>query len=336
MPDINDCPEEETQAISAAEAVPATAASVLGIADLEKVSGVPRTTIHAYVRLGLLPRPQKTATNRSLYTAEHLDILGEIAKCKSAGLSLKQIRLALEDRVRRANESAVNLAAEESKRLHDRILAVAAQEIASRGYRNTHVLALANKLGITTRVFYGHFPSKHRLLVECFTTIVRWNDKYVASKQALTDDPAERALWSLFANFRLQNLGAATMAEIRLEGTRPGGEVRKPIAAAWAAIARQIENALTDTSGEERQDTSVPAELIAYSLLGAYEETLLRASWDKKYSRADLLRAHLWLFLAIQAARTGRVDVDSEMSRYEELIRYFSSHMPPMPAPLET
>ena len=60
-------------------------------------------------------------------------------------------------------------------------------------------------------------------------------------------------------------------------------------------------------------------------MLGAYDNTQLRASWDDKYDGADLLRTHLWLYLAVRAALDGRVDIDSEVKRYEELIQEAAS-----------
>jgi hypothetical protein len=65
---------------------------VLTIRDLEESSGVPRTTIHYYLSIGLLPRPQKTSSSRSLYTRDHLDILREIVELKQAGLALEEIQ----------------------------------------------------------------------------------------------------------------------------------------------------------------------------------------------------------------------------------------------------
>ena len=67
---------------------------VLSIGDLERVSGVPRTTIHYYLRLGLLPRPQKTAASRSLYTDEHVEILREIAELKLKDLNATTVEAA--------------------------------------------------------------------------------------------------------------------------------------------------------------------------------------------------------------------------------------------------
>ena len=81
---------------------------VLNIGELEEVSGVPRTTIHYYLRLGLLPRPQKTAASRSLYTEEHVEILREIGELKQSGLSITEIEDKLQHRIDQANEVTVD------------------------------------------------------------------------------------------------------------------------------------------------------------------------------------------------------------------------------------
>jgi DNA-binding transcriptional MerR regulator len=298
--------------------------SVLSIGDLENASGVPRTTIYAYLRLGLLPQPQKTATNRSLYTQEHVELLEEIAVLKKAGLSLEQIGAALEDKVDKANESAVDLVAQESERIHNRILAAAVEDFATKGYRNTRVFELTRRLGITTKVFYSHFPSKHRLLIECYTAMAQWSQEWAAAKQALTSDPGERLLWSLASNSLIHDLYPSIFSEVLVEGTNPEGELIGSVEAVWASIVRGIADAFHDLAPQSRS-SSVPAELIDYSLFGAYERTLLRAAQDNIYSREDLLRTHLWLFLAVRAARAGKVDVDAELTRYEELISRLAS-----------
>lgn len=135
---------------------------VYSIRDLERVSGVARTTIHYYLRQGLLPRPQKTAASRSLYTDEHVKILEQIAELKRSGRSLVEIESMLQPRVDHANEATVDLAAHEYERMHDRILALAAAKFATQGFKNTHVTTIMRELGITATLFYDHFAGKRR------------------------------------------------------------------------------------------------------------------------------------------------------------------------------
>ena len=47
---------------------------------------------------------------------------------------------------------------------------------------------------------------------------------------------------------------------------------------------------------------------------------MFRQQADKKYSRKDAFLTHLWLFLAVQAAWSGEVDIDSRVKQYEGLV----------------
>jgi DNA-binding transcriptional MerR regulator len=306
---------------------------VLSIGDLERASGVPRTTIHYYLRQGLLPRPQKTAASRSLYTEEHAKILREIAELKQAGMSIAEIESELQHRVDQANEVTVDLAAQEYERMHSRILALATREFSSKGYKNTHVTSIMRRLGITATVFYSHFASKRKLLAECVSVLMRWSLAYADEKTASVDDPAERLLWEVFAHSRVFELGTAAFAVIRVEGTQDDAELRKSIEDGLAGTVARIEKELPAASPGAKRP--IREELIALSLFGAWEQTVFNASSRTKYSRKDLLRTHLWLFLAAQAALNGEIDIDSRLAKYEKLISKFATQMPPLPPILE-
>lgn len=69
--------------------------------ELERRSGLPRTTIHLYLREGLLQPPDKTAANTGLYGREHVERLRMIQRLRSpefGELSIARIRRVL-DRV---------------------------------------------------------------------------------------------------------------------------------------------------------------------------------------------------------------------------------------------
>lgn len=308
---------------------------VYTIRDLERVSGVTRTTIHFYLRQGLLPRPQKTAASRSLYTDEHVKVLEEIAELKRQGLSLLEIERELQPSLDRTNEAEVDLAAQEHERMHNEILAVAAREFATKGYKNTHVTTIMRRLGITATVFYGHFSSKRRLLAECVTTLMNWSIEYVDRKQAGVEDPAERLLWNIFGHSRVFELGSAALAVIRVEGTDDDAGLHKSIEQGLEATVAHILADLDQEQHEHPNPSAFPGELIALNLFGAYEYLAFRSRYDKRYTRKELLAAHLWLFLAAQAARNGEIDIDARLARYTDLINELSSRMPPLPPQLE-
>ena len=307
---------------------------VLSIQDLERVSGVPRTTIHYYLREGLLPRPHKTAASRSLYTEEHVKILEEIAQLKKAGLSIAEIGNELQNQIDQANEVAVDLAAQEYERMHNRILALATHEFTGRGYKNTHVTSIMRRLGITATLFYSHFASKRQLLAECVSSLMEWSLSYADEQTASIEDPAERLLWEVYSHSRVFALGTAAFAVIRVEGTRDDAELRKSIDDGLAGTVARIMNELPEPASPAGAG-AVQEELIALSLFGAWEQTVFNVSSRTKYSRRDLMRAHLWLFLAAQAALRGEIDIGSRLAKYEELITELATKVPPLPPMLE-
>ncbi|MCL5735754.1 MAG: MerR family transcriptional regulator [Actinobacteria bacterium] len=308
---------------------------VFTIGELEKLSGVSRSTIHFYLSIGLLPRPQKLSTSRSLYTLDHLQILKSVCELKESGLSLTEIEKQLEHKVDAANESSVDLAAQEYQRMHERILSVAAQELTEKGYKDTHITTIVRKLGITTAVFYSHFSSKRRLLAECSSVLIESGLEYVDSKEATTKDPAERLLWLCFSHLHVFRLGATALALTRVEEFSDEGELHRMIQDAFKGILEHIERDVSGGVSEGGKHPAVSDELIAQSLFAAYEQTMFRMLADTRYRLEDVLLTHLWIFLAIRAARSGEIDIDSRLSKYTGLIQQMSSQLPPLPPLLE-
>ncbi len=75
----------------------------------------------------------------------------------------------------------------------------------------------------------------------------------------------------------------------------------------------------------------VSNELLAYGLLGALSFQSMRVSWRRGLDNTDLLRAHLFIHLAILAAVKGEVDIDGRLAEYEDLIREVGADMPDGP-----
>ena len=81
--------------------------------ELASRSGLSKTKIHHYLREGLLPQPQKSARNASLYGDEHVDRLSLIAELRDSStgeLSIPEIRSVLSyTEAGMSRESAVRL-----------------------------------------------------------------------------------------------------------------------------------------------------------------------------------------------------------------------------------
>ena len=117
-------------------------------------TGLSRSTIHFYLREGLLPQPQKTSINRSLYTEDHVGLLDKITELKKKGMSLTEIKAALREELANLGDDGVDLAELESDRVRRRIIRVATEEFMTKGYRQTLVASVIRKAGVTSQVFY--------------------------------------------------------------------------------------------------------------------------------------------------------------------------------------
>ncbi|MBN1631181.1 MAG: TetR family transcriptional regulator [Thermoleophilia bacterium] len=282
---------------------------------------MPRSTIHFYIREGLLPQPSKTAVSRSLYSEHHVELIKRIGELKRSGCSLAEIKEGLADSLNEANQNGVDLAAQETERAHKAIISAATQEFITKGYKQTHVSTIIKKAGVTPHVFYTHFTSKRRLLLECFGAFIKWNVAERAPDLAHISDFGERLLHNLVGDLRVRALGVDVLALILSEGTHKESDLRRPMMEAFETIVGPMITDLAAMRPPGSGAPAVPDELLVFSLLGAQDSCHMRASWDDKYGRADLLRTHLWLYLAIEAVMSGEVDISGRLARYEDLIQ---------------
>jgi DNA-binding transcriptional MerR regulator len=294
---------------------------------------VPRTTIYFYVRQGLLPEPQRTATGRSLFGEQHVTFLWKIAELKRRGYSLPDIKKALETELEQARADDVDLAEVETGRIRAEIIEVASQEFEANGYRGTHVMTIIQKMGINPHIFYRHFPSKFDLLLESFKASAPL--PLDGAPQDIVDDSeiGENVVRGLSSDSRWTHLSGALTEAIRAESPLPP-ETARHVAQVWDAI---IINVLRDFERARKPGVPPPPvseELLAYSMFGAYRSTTMRASWDDTFSAEDLMRAQLFLFFALVAAVSGDVDLRPHMEKYGPSLSEAAAKVPGIPPAL--
>jgi len=295
-------------------------AAALTTSALEKRTGVPRTTIYFYVRQGLLPDPQRTATGRALFSEAHVDILWKIGELKRRGYSLPDIKEALTKELEAARHGEPDLARLENERMRSAIIEAASEEFEEHGYKGTHVMAIIQKMGINPHIFYRYFPSKLDLLLECFRAAAPL--PLEGTPRDVVDDSeiGENVVRGLSSDSRWVHLSSALTEAVRAEGTLPSDTAHR-LAQVWDEI---IINVLRDFERVRKPDAPplpVSEELLAYSMFGAYRSTTMRASWDDKFTAEDLMRAQLFVFFALIAAVSGEVDLTPRIERYADRLR---------------
>ncbi len=139
----------------------------LRISDLEKISGIGRSTIHYYLREGLLSPPRKTGKTMAYYDKGHARELEEIRELQAGGYPISYIREIMSGGRREAEGgSATEGEASRSDR-RQQIMDRAVEIFARKGYHQTNVTEIARAVGVGHSTFYIYFPSKMALFTEC-------------------------------------------------------------------------------------------------------------------------------------------------------------------------
>ncbi len=260
------------------------------IHELEKRAGVPKTTIHFYVRHGLLHPPLKTGRTMAYYDESHLKKLQSIQKIKVEGrvplwflkesLEKKdgQSRASLASSVR---EIAATTKAKDRKR--QEIANAAIRIFSEKGYQKVKIRDITASLGISTGTFYIYFKDKRALFVDVVDTMIRTilGDATEALKQA--EDIMTRMIIRgrvFYDNYSKYNeILNQLRAEMAGEDQWPHEKIKKAYHALTQPVIRDIQKGIE--AGIFRE---VDPDLTAYTLTGIIEIMCLRTMISEKYN----------------------------------------------------
>ncbi len=301
---------------------------VMTISQLERESGTSRSTIYYYISERLLPPAQKASATRAIYDERHLELLGEINGLKATGLSLREIEDRLAGRIEAAVENGVDLVAEQNEVTKNAILEAAAGRFAEHGYDGTRINDICRDVGVTGQLLYSLFPSKKHLFIACYQDYYQWMNVQVAGPIEQTGDSAARLAWRSWAGYGIQGFSPDMRAMAYLEASRPESELRP--------FVRQIHEKILAGMAEEMAREHVPGpndglfdeELVAYAFLGALEIMQMRASWGDEYTKNDLLRTLLAMYMAVRAAYQNRVDLSKDWEAVAGLVDRLAASSP--------
>ena len=159
------------------------------ISEVEKLSGLPRRTIHFYIQSGLLHPPLKTGKTMAYYDNQHLQKLRLIQKEKSDGSSLFAIKQELAGnvgigKIQGGGGISFRIKLGDAKKITKRktgprkklahrqnIIQHACLLFRQKGYHQTKVSDITNALNIGKGTFYFYFTDKRELLLECVPMI---------------------------------------------------------------------------------------------------------------------------------------------------------------------
>lgn len=178
------------------------------ISELEKISGIARSTIHHYINYGLLHRPHKTGHTMAYYDNSHVKRLEAIQKIKIEYLkTAKTSRIPLDVIKHKLSESysllkpgdssvkaATDKSSKKRQKKKEEIIEATIKLYSNRGYYLTNIRDIAKAVGISSPTFYRYFKDKRELFVETIEYVVINFKNETRESLKNEKDPAKRSV----------------------------------------------------------------------------------------------------------------------------------------------
>jgi len=264
------------------------------IKELEEKAGIPRTTIHFYLRHGLLHPPQKTGRTMAYYDETHLQRLKQIENLKKGSrmpLSFLKEKIGKSETEPQAiaheydvRKTVSTTREKEKKRLE--IIKKAIEVFTRKGYHRTKIVDITNSLNISTGTFYIYFKNKRELFIEVIDDVFRNIVGQAAVAIKGENDFTKRLEIRgkvFYENYtRYNEILNQLRAEMAGDDQWPEEKIKKMYHGLTKPVIREIEAAI-----QEGIINKIDPDLLAYALTGLIEIMSLRLSLDRKYTLQD-------------------------------------------------
>ncbi|MEW6188265.1 MAG: TetR family transcriptional regulator [Thermodesulfobacteriota bacterium] len=267
------------------------------IGELEKKSGVRRSTIHHYIWYGLLAQPLRTGKTMAYYDQSHLRRLENIQKIKLDYLkSAKTSRVPLDLIKHKLSESyslskgkkqrgdpSQEKTVERVKKKKEEIIEATLKLYADRGYYLTNIRDISKAVGMSTPTFYHYFQDKRELFVEVIEYVIRnLGEEFNATVEQEKD--IRRRTAAMFNVFYKHYTKIGEIINQLRAGVAIGDEwARERLAKLYGEMTKNIarEVSLGIKNGLIRE---VDPELHGFFNILLNEIAIHRASLDNKYT----------------------------------------------------
>ncbi len=270
------------------------------IGELSSLSGVPRHTIHYYLKRGVLHQPERTAKTRAYYDRSHLERLHFIEESRRKhNHSLSNIKNAMKGDVypgapqTQHDEMRESRKGEESRGTErvakkQRMLEAAVELFSRKGYHHTSIKDIAEYLGISTGTFYIYFESKKDIFVQAVAKAVgqtraevdhvidREEDFYVRNRLRI------EALREHYPSF------SEIFTQLRAEAVAGDGLASKKVEQIFHEFADPLVREFRQAMDQGLLRRTDP-DLLASCMIGMVDMLLYRETLDGEYGFDDIV-----------------------------------------------
>lgn len=267
------------------------------IGELEKKSGIRRSTIHHYIWYGLLHQPFRTGQTMAYYDQSHWRRLETIQRIKLDFLkSAKTSRVPLDFIKHKltegytlskskspARKETKERTQEKVRKKKDEIIEATLKLYADRGYYLTNIREIAREVGISAPTFYHYFQDKRELFVEAIEYVIKTYRQESRDALQKEKDPAKRSI----IMFRIFQKHYSKIGEV-LNQLRAGVAIGDQ----WARDRlSRVYKEMTENVARQVQEgmkhgliRNVDPELLGFFNVLLDEMAMHRASLDNKYT----------------------------------------------------
>ena len=273
------------------------------ITELEKKSGLPRSTIHFYIRYGLLHEPTKKSQTVANYDESHLQKLEKIKTIrgeflKSANTTRVPLEFIKDNLDETFGQSPSPIAADKAlspkenpkkNAKKDEIIRATLRLYMDRGYHRTSIQDITKRVGITTPTFYHYFSDKRELFTEVIDHVINSWKEQSAAATANQSDPNKRTV-ILFRVFQENYTKIGGVLNQLKAGAAIGDKwARDRLMHVYKSLMENLTK-LVASGIKNGTIRKVDPELMSYFLITIDEATVQRANLDDKYTMEELMR----------------------------------------------
>jgi AcrR family transcriptional regulator len=265
------------------------------IKELSQKGEVPKSTIHYYLREGLLHPPNKTGRTMAYYDETHLKKLATIKHLKK---DLRMPIAFLKEELARLGEGGFpeppqgNEIENETNPKDIRkaeIIKAAIEAFSLKGYHRTKVSDITKKVGISTGTFYIYFENKRELFIEVVEEVFRHIVGDAARNIKGEEDLGRKLVIrgrTFFENYsRYMEIMHQLRAELASDEDWPQEKLNGMYRALTGPVIKEAQEAI-----DKGQLRPVDPELLSFALTGMIEVMSFRISLDDKYTIEDAIR----------------------------------------------
>jgi AcrR family transcriptional regulator len=300
----------------------------LTIGELEGVSGMKRTTIYFYTRQGIVPPAYKAG--RGIYGERHVRTLAEVARLKSQGLSLDEIRSRIDEFLTSLPREEVDLVAEQRAETRSAILETALRYFMRHGFRTTRVIDIIQELGLPPLIFYRYFPTKRQLFLECVYMFAEVMVEHIEPALEGEEDFVKREMLRAHGFLGIHSTFPDMLTFIKAEAMSHKNESEIALRRTYQRLLQPAVADLAELMRRSGRSSTHDAEIITYALMGVLEASAMRLSWDRKYSVADYYWVNLQATLGL-LDRYGLQGKTRDGADYSHLVDELVAAGPAMP-----